>query len=166
MARLAAERRLGDDAVVAVVDVGGSSVDVTLVPRTPTAFDLVGDPATLADLGGVDLDGAVLSLVEGAIGDVSSMVAPGDSAGCSPLRRLRTSCRRQGAAVGRDTAVVEVAMPDARGRVEITRDAFERTVDPRSPRRSTWDDDDRDAEPSPADLQGRHRRGRFARIPC
>ena len=93
VARLAAERGLGDDAVVAVVDVGGSSVDVALVRRTPTAFDLVGDPATLADLGGVDLDGAVLSLVEGAIGDVSSMVAPGDSAAMLALRRLRASCR-------------------------------------------------------------------------
>ena len=131
VARLAAEHGLGDDAVVAVVDVGGSSVDVTLVRRTPTAFDLVGDPATLADLGGVDLDGAVLSLVEGAIGDVSSMVAPGDSAGMLALRRLRASCRaaKERLSVD-DTAVVEVAMPTARGRVEITRDAFERTIEP------------------------------------
>jgi actin-like ATPase involved in cell morphogenesis len=131
VARLASERGLGDDAVVAVVDVGGSSVDVTLVRRTPTAFDLVGDPATLADLGGVDLDGAVLSLVEGAIGDVSSMVAPGDTAGMLALRRLRASCRaaKERLSVD-DTAVVEVAMPNARGRVEITRDAFERTIEP------------------------------------
>jgi molecular chaperone DnaK len=131
VARLAAERGLGDDAVVAVVDVGGSSVDVTLVRRTPTAFDLVGEPATLADLGGVDLDGAVLSLVEGAIGDVSSMVAPGDSATMLALRRLRASCRAAKERLSVDhTAVVEVAMPNARGRVEITRDAFERTIEP------------------------------------
>ncbi len=130
VARLAAEQSFGDDAVVAVVDLGGSSVDVTLVRRTPTAFDLVGDPASLSDLGGVDLDGAVLSLVEGAIGDVSSAVVPGDSAGMLALRRLRTSCRAAKERLSvEDTAVVEVAMPTARGRVEITRDAFERTVE-------------------------------------
>ncbi len=130
VARLAAEQGFGDDAVVVVVDLGGSSVDVTLVRRTPTAFDLIGDPASLSDLGGVDLDGAVLSLVEGAIGDVSSMVVPGDSAGMLALRRLRTSCRaaKERLSVD-DTAVVEVAMPNARGRVEITRDAFERTIE-------------------------------------
>jgi molecular chaperone DnaK len=131
VARIASERGLGDGAVVAVVDVGGSSVDVALVRRTPTAFDLVGDPATLADLGGVDLDGAVLSLVEGAIGDVSSMVGPGDSAAMLALRRLRASCRAAKERLSVDeTAVVEVAMPNARGRVEITRDAFERTIEP------------------------------------
>jgi molecular chaperone DnaK len=131
VARFAAERSLDEDAVVAVVDVGGSSVDVTLVRRTPTAFDLVGEPATLADLGGVDLDSAVLSLVEGAIGDVSSRVGPGDSAAMVALRRLRASCRAAKERLSVDhIAVVEVAMPDARGHVEITRDAFERTIEP------------------------------------
>ena len=131
VARHAAEGNLRDDVVVAVVDVGGSSVDVTLVRRTPDAFDLVGDPATLADLGGVDLDGAVLSLVEGAIGDVTSVVSPTDGAGMLALRRLRTSCRaaKEQLSVD-DRAVVEVALPHARGRVEITREAFERTVEP------------------------------------
>jgi molecular chaperone DnaK len=77
VARFAAERSLDEDAVVAVVDVGGSSVDVTLVRRTPTAFDLVGEPATLADLGGVDLDSAVWR-----------------SAGCGPrVVPPRSACR-------------------------------------------------------------------------
>jgi hypothetical protein len=131
VARHAAEGHLGDDVVVAVVDVGGSSVDVTLVRRSPDAFDLVGDPATLADLGGVDLDSAVLSLVEGAIGDVSSTVITTDSAGMLALRRLRASCRTAKERLSEDDrAVVEVALPQARGRVEITREAFERTVEP------------------------------------
>ena len=133
----------------------------------PTAFDLVGDPATLSDLGGVDLDGAVLSLVEGAIGDVSSAVVPGDSAGMLALRRLRASCRaaKERLSVD-DTAVVEVAMPTARGRVEITRDAFERTSRPHSSRRSTScmatiDD----AGLIPADLRAVVVTGGSARIP-
>ncbi|HKY66125.1 MAG TPA: Hsp70 family protein, partial [Acidimicrobiales bacterium] len=131
VARTAAVHDLGDDALVAVVDLGGATVDVALVRRTPTAFDLIGDPAVLPDLGGVDLDGAVLSLVEGAIGDVSSMVDPADGAAMLSLRRLRASCRAAKERLStHTTAIVEVAVPHARGRVEITREAFERTIEP------------------------------------
>ncbi|HEX6569215.1 MAG TPA: Hsp70 family protein [Acidimicrobiales bacterium] len=131
VAKLARERDLGDDVIVAVVDFGGSSVDVTLVHRTPEAIDLVSDPASLPDLGGVDLDAAMLSLVEGAIGDVTSTINPDDRAGMAALRRLRASCREAKERLSVDhAAVVDVALPHARGRVEVTREAFERAVEP------------------------------------
>jgi hypothetical protein len=131
VAKLAHDRDIGDDTVVAVVDAGGSSVDVTLVRRTPTAFDLVGDPATLAGLGGADLDGAMLALVEGAIGDVTSMTSSDDRAGMLALRRLRAACRAAKERLSTEhAAVVEVALPHARAQVEVTREAFERAVEP------------------------------------
>ena len=131
VARMSVVHDLGDDSIVAVVDLGGSTVDVALVRRTPAAFDLVGDAAVLPDLGGVDLDGAVLSLVEGAIGDVSSRVDPADRAGMLALRRVRAACRAAKERLSSEaTAIVDVAVPHARGRVEITREAFERTVEP------------------------------------
>ena len=130
VAKLAHDRDLGADTIVAVVDFGGSSVDVTLVRRTPAALDLVGDPASLTGVGGTDLDAAMLSLVEGAIGDVTSMTSPDDHAGMLALRRLRVACRTAKERLSTDhAAVVEVALPHARAQVEITRDAFERAVD-------------------------------------
>jgi len=131
VAKLADDRDLGDEALVAVLDVGGSSVDATLVRRTPEALDLVGDPVSRTDLGGVDLDAVVLALVENAIGDITSVVTPGDYAAMVALRRVRASCRAAKERLSTETAaVVEVALPQARGRVEITREAFEAAAAP------------------------------------
>ena len=132
VAKLARDRELGDDTIVAVVDFGGSSVDVTLVHRSPDAFDLVGDPASMADFGGVDVDAAMLALVEGAIGDVTSAVDPDDRNAMIALRRLRNACRAAKEALSTDdAAVVDVALSHARGRVEVTREALEDAIEPR-----------------------------------
>ncbi|HEX6424538.1 MAG TPA: Hsp70 family protein, partial [Acidimicrobiales bacterium] len=131
VAKLARDRDLGD-MIVAVVDFGGSTVDVTLVHRSPEAFDLVGDPVSMEDFGGVDVDVAMLALVEGAIGDVSSAVDPDDRNAMIALRRLRNACRAAKEALSTaDAAVVEVALPHARGRVEVTRQALEDAVEDR-----------------------------------
>jgi actin-like ATPase involved in cell morphogenesis len=131
VAGLAHHRDIGVDTTLAVVDAGGASTDVALVRRTQSSFDLVGEPASLPGLGGTDLDAAVLSLVESAIGDVTSMVGTADRSGMLGLRRLRASCRRAKERLSSaPAAVVPVALLRARGHVEITRDAFERAVEP------------------------------------
>jgi actin-like ATPase involved in cell morphogenesis len=130
VAKLAHDRDVGAGTTIAVVDFGGSTVDVTLVRRTETAFDLVGEPASLPALGGVDLDAVMLALVEGAIGDITSMVDTHDHAAMAALRQVRTSCRDAKERLSTEhIAVVEVALPHARGRVEVTRDAFERAIE-------------------------------------
>jgi actin-like ATPase involved in cell morphogenesis len=167
VARVARGLDLGVDTVLAVVDVGGSSTDVTLVHRTPTSFDLVGEPASLAGFGGTDLDATVLTLVESAIGDVTSMVSTADVAGMLGLRRLRAACRRAKERLSSSPAtVVEVALRHARGHVEITRSAFERTVEPDLARvadlvATTIDD----SGLTPADLGAMVLTGGSARIP-
>jgi molecular chaperone DnaK len=133
LARATATHDLRDDALVAVVDVGGATVDVAVLCRTPTAFDLVGEPATLADLGGVDFDAAVLALVEGAIGDVTSAVRADDRAGMLALRQVRAACRAAKEQLSTaPTATVDIAVPQVQGQsqVEVTREAFERMVEP------------------------------------
>ena len=110
-AKLAHDHDLGPDALVAVVDFGGSSVGVTLVRCTPEVFDLVGDPASLTDVGGVDLDSAVVTLAEGAIGDVTSTISSDDTVGMLALRRMRASCRNAKERLSTDdVAVVDVAL--------------------------------------------------------
>ncbi|HEX6166766.1 MAG TPA: Hsp70 family protein [Acidimicrobiales bacterium] len=128
-AKLAHDHDLGPDALVAVVDFGGTSVDVTLVRCTPEVFDLVGEPASLTDVGGVDLDAAVVTLAESAIGDVTSTIGSDDTVGMLALRRMRASCRNAKERLSTDdAAIVDVALPRARAQVEITREAFERAV--------------------------------------
>jgi molecular chaperone DnaK len=128
-AKLAHDHDLGADALVAVVDFGGTTVDVTLVRCTPEVFDLVGDPANLTDVGGVDLDAAMVTLAESAIGDVTSTISADDTVGMLALRRMRASCRRAKERLSTDdAAIVDVALPRARAQVEITREAFERAV--------------------------------------
>jgi hypothetical protein len=168
VAKLAHDRPLGPDMIVAVLDFGGSTVDVTLVRRRDAAFDLVGEPASLTELGGVDLDAVVLSLVEGAIGDITSAVSSQDPAAMAALRRVRASCRDAKERLSTEhTAVVEVALPHARGRVEITREALERAIE--APLAAAVDlllSTIDDAGVSPADVGLVLLTGGSARVPC
>ena len=130
-AKLAHDRDLGPAALVAVLDFGGTSVDVTLVRATPEVFDLVGEPISLTDLGGVDVDDAVVTLTESAIGDVRSTVAPDDRVAMLALRRLRASCRTAKERLAtEDAAIVDVALSHARAQVEITQAALANAVAP------------------------------------
>jgi molecular chaperone DnaK len=129
MAKLSHDVELALGTTVAVVDFGGSSFDVTLVRRSATGFDLVGEPASIDDFGGVDVDTAVLAHVESAIGDLTSRIGPDDQSGMMALRQLRTSCRLAKEQLSSATgAVVDVAMPNARAHVEVTRDDLDRLL--------------------------------------
>jgi Hsp70 protein len=129
MAKLAHDVDLALDTTVAVVDFGGSTFDVTLVRRTDTGFDLIGEPTSLPEFGGVDVDTAVLAHVESMIGDVSSAVAATDHAGMLALRRLRGACRAAKETLSSLTeTVIDVDLPHAQGQVTITRDDLEQAV--------------------------------------
>jgi len=129
MAKLGHDVELALDTTVVVVDFGGSSFDVTLVRRTATGFDLIGEPASMPDFGGVDIDTAVLAHVESMIGDVSSSVATTDHAGMLALRRLRAACRSAKEALSSvEETVIDVDIPHAQGQVAITRHDLERAI--------------------------------------
>ena len=132
MAKLAHDVELAPGATVVVVDFGGSSFDVTLVRRTETGFDLVGDPASFADLGGIDLDAAVLGHVQATVGDVTSGVRQDDHAGLMALRQLRASCRaaKEQLSTLPDT-LVDVMLPDLQTQVPIVRADLERAIEAR-----------------------------------
>ncbi len=131
MAKLTHDVELALDTTVAVIDFGGTSFDVTLVRRTETGFDLVGESASLADFGGVDVDAAVLAHVEASIGDVTSQVRDDDQATMLALRRLRASCRAAKERLSTEhEAIVDVALPHARAQVQVTREDLERAIGP------------------------------------
>ncbi|MGH9113794.1 MAG: Hsp70 family protein, partial [Acidimicrobiales bacterium] len=119
-AKLAYDVDVAPGTTVAVLDFGGGTFEVTLVRRTPEGFDVVGPPSGIADLGGVEVDDAVLARVETVVGDVSSATSPDDAEGLAALRRLRAACRnaKEQLSHGR-TAVVDVALPGLATQVRV-----------------------------------------------
>ena len=129
MAKLAHDVELALDTTVVVIDFGGSSFDVTLVRRTDSGFDLIGEPASLPDFGGVDVDAAVMAHVESMIGDVSAGVDTSDHLGMLALRRLRGACRQAKEELSSvHETVIDVALPQVQGQVAITRDDLEHAI--------------------------------------
>src|SRR4029453_9506689 len=68
MAKLAHDVELAPGTAAGVVDLGGSNFDVTRVRPTAPGFDLIGEPASLSEFGGFDVDNAVLAHVEEMLG--------------------------------------------------------------------------------------------------
>ena len=130
MAKLAHDVELAVGTTAAVIDFGGSSFDMTLVRRTETGFDLIGEPASLPEFGGFDVDNAVLAHVEDMLGhDVTARVDIADHDGMYALRRLRAACRRAKEELSSvHETVINVNLPDIQTRVSIARDDLERGI--------------------------------------
>ena len=86
---------------VAVYDLGGGTFDAAVVRRTADGFDLYGQPEGIERLGGIDVDAAVFSHVQTALGLQLDTLDRDDPAVMSAFARLRRLHRRQGSTVGR-----------------------------------------------------------------
>jgi actin-like ATPase involved in cell morphogenesis len=130
MAKLAHDVELAQGTTAVVIDFGGSSFDVTLVRRTETGFDLIGEPASLSEFGGFDVDNAVLAHVEEMLGvDVATRVDIADHEGMFALRRLRAACRAAKEELSSvHETVINVDLPDIQTQVAIARDDLERGI--------------------------------------
>jgi actin-like ATPase involved in cell morphogenesis len=76
----AASSRLADGATVAVYDLGGGTFDTTILHRDEDRFSVVGRPLGIEQLGGIDLDHAVLRWFIGQAGVDPAMARPADAA--------------------------------------------------------------------------------------
>jgi actin-like ATPase involved in cell morphogenesis len=130
MAKLAHDVDLALGTTAVVLDFGGSSFDVTLVRRTETGFDLIGEPASLPEFGGFDVDNAVLAHVEDMLGiDVTTRVDIADHEGMFALRRLRSACRTAKEELSSvHETVIDVDLHDIQTQVAIARDDLERGI--------------------------------------
>ena len=59
--------RVASGSTVAVYDLGGGTFDATVVRKTETGFEIVGEPRA-TDLGGIDVDGALFARVRRDLG--------------------------------------------------------------------------------------------------
>ncbi|UZJ25360.1 type VII secretion-associated protein [Rhodococcus antarcticus] len=120
--------------LLAVLDVGGGTTDVTVLRRTATGFTVLatrGDPG----FGGVDVDQALLEhLGSGLVGEQRSewdAVVLGRGLEQRRRRRILTADLRGAKETLSRHAYADVALPGALPDAHVTRDDLERLVGPR-----------------------------------
>jgi actin-like ATPase involved in cell morphogenesis len=129
--RYASLRRLAEGDVVAVYDLGGGTFDAAVLARTSDGFRILGSPAGIEQLGGVDFDDAVFAHVLAALGDRVEQLDVEDPATAAGLTRLRRDCVAAKEALSQDDDIdVPVGLPLLHTSVRITRSELEDLIRP------------------------------------
>lgn len=127
-------------ATVAVYDLGGRTFDTAIVRLDDAGrWTVIGRPAGLPDLGGADLDDAVLAhviaglppLARRELADALAAGADSDSGTAAGMAALRLECVRAKEALSSETsASVAVTLPGVATRVRLTRSELETLITP------------------------------------
>ena len=121
-------QRLETGAVVAVYDLGGGIFDAAVLRRTADGFDLIGEPAEIERLGGIELDDALVAHVAASVGGALDRNSP---AAIAAAARLRAECVQAKEALSADIdATIPVLLPAASAEVRLTRSELEAMVRP------------------------------------
>jgi Tol biopolymer transport system component/actin-like ATPase involved in cell morphogenesis len=127
----ASTTRVAPGDVVAVYDLGGGTFDAAVLRNTGGAFELVGDPRGIEQLGGVYFDEAVFAWVTGHMSEAFSTLDPDDPATVAAVSRLRRECVEAKETLSWDTdTAIPVALPNQRTEIRITRSEFEELIRP------------------------------------
>jgi molecular chaperone DnaK (HSP70) len=163
----AAPSRLRDGGIVAVYDLGGGGFEATVVRTGPGGPEILGTPEGTDVLGGADIDEAILSYVDDAVGGALARLDLDDARTAVALARLRQDCVLAKETLSLDTeAVVPVFLPGRHFEIRLNRTTFEQML--RAPLQSTLDALShavRSAGLSPADVDAVLLVGGSTRIP-
>lgn len=119
------------DDLVAVYDFGGETFEATVLRPVGRGFELAVPPGVIDDLGGADIDGAVLRQVTAAVGGLPDGLDPDDPSAADTMERLRAACRAAKETLStEDHAFIPVTLPGARTRVRITRAELQTSILP------------------------------------
>ncbi|MFI5914148.1 Hsp70 family protein [Dactylosporangium sp. NPDC051541] len=116
---------------LAVYDLGGGTFDCTVLRRTAAGWDILAT-AGRDDVGGLDLDAALLDLVGTAVPDTRGwrrLVSPADPPGQRTLQRFRADLRAAKEQLSR-TPSVRVHVPVLEVDTHVTREEFEARIRP------------------------------------
>ena len=130
-ARCAATGRLARGGTVLVYDLGGGTLATTVLRVGPDGVEVLGQPEGLENLGGTDLDQAVLGYVDEVLRGEVGRLDPADPRAAVALGRLRRDCMLAKELLSTEPeTVVPVYLPDGQRQVTLGRDEFERRITP------------------------------------
>jgi actin-like ATPase involved in cell morphogenesis/sugar lactone lactonase YvrE len=127
----ASSERLEQGDVLAVYDLGGGTFDATVLAKTGTGFEILGQPEGIEHLGGIDFDRAVFAHVNRALGSTIDELDPEDPTAMAAVVRLRQECTEAKEALSSDTEVsIAVLLPNVQTEVRLSRGEFEAMIRP------------------------------------
>jgi hypothetical protein len=128
----ASEQRVEGGRTVAVYDLGGGTFDAAVVRKAADGtFALLGHPAGIERLGGVDFDDAVFAHVREAVGAAWDELDPDDPAVRTAVAGLRRECTAAKETLSADTEVmIPVLLPGLHTMVRLGRAEFEDMIRP------------------------------------
>jgi molecular chaperone DnaK len=123
-------QRLATGEVVAVYDFGGGTFDASVLRKTSSGWESLGQPEGMDRLGGIDFDQAVFRYVRQQV--PMDNLDPDDPTTIAALTQLRQQCREAKEALSSDTeAIIHVMLPGRNADVHLMRDDFEQMIRPR-----------------------------------
>jgi actin-like ATPase involved in cell morphogenesis len=125
----AVQSRVEPGALIGVYDLGGGTFDASVVRKTGTGFELVGEPGGDDAIGGLNFDHLLLRYVAAAAGLDLASLDDTDPAVASALATFRDAVVDAKEALSSDVeAVVPVLFPGLAGHVTISRTHLESLV--------------------------------------
>jgi actin-like ATPase involved in cell morphogenesis len=125
------ERTLGDGEVVAVYDLGGGTLDTTVLRMRADSMEILGTPEGIEHLGGMDFDDALLAHLDEKLDGAISRLDPIDPVAADALARIRALCVRAKIELSTEPDVtLTVPLPSGPREVTVTRLEFNAVIRP------------------------------------
>ncbi|MEU3269292.1 Hsp70 family protein [Saccharomonospora sp. NPDC006951] len=125
------ERTLGDGEVVAVYDLGGGTLDTTILRMRAGGMEILGTPEGIEHLGGMDFDDALLSHLDSRLDGAISRLDPADPASAAALASIRALCVRTKVELSTEPDVtMTVPLPSGPRELTVTRLEFNAVIRP------------------------------------
>jgi molecular chaperone DnaK len=125
------ERTLGDGEVVAVYDLGGGTLDTTVLRMRSDSMEILGTPEGVEHLGGMDFDDALLAHLDEKLDGAISRLDPIDPVAADALARIRALCVRSKIELSTEPDVtLTVPLPSGPREVTVTRLEFNAVIRP------------------------------------
>ena len=119
------------DLVIAVYDFGGGTFDATILRKTDTGFEMLGQPEGLERLGGIDFDEALFRRALDVAKAGGATLDQNDPSTMAAIARLRDECRAKEALSSDTDATIPIFLPGIQTEMRVTRAEFEDMVRPR-----------------------------------
>ncbi|ASR37009.1 hypothetical protein BAY61_20760 [Prauserella marina] len=125
------ERTLGEGEVVAVYDLGGGTLDTTILRMRAEGMEILGTPEGIEHLGGMDFDDALLSHLDSRLDGAIGGLDPAGPADRAALAAIRALCVRTKVELSTEPDVtMTVPLPSGPRELTVTRLEFNAVIRP------------------------------------